>query len=70
MNQELMKDELHKTLERVIDQADEETLRFMIKKGEMALSELLAKAEKPRSEVRRKLFGSRNGPPMIFCGPF
>ncbi len=70
MNQELMKDELHRTLERVIDQADEETLKFMIKKGEMALAELLAKAENPRPEVRRKLFGYTNGPPMIFAGPF
>jgi len=66
MNQELMRDELHKTLERVIDQADEETLKFMIKKGEMALAELLAKVEKPRPEVRRKLFGSKNGVPLIF----
>ena len=70
MDQELIRNELHRTLKRVIDQADEETLKFMIKKGEMALSELLAKVEKPRSEVRRKLFGSKNGPPMIFCGPF
>ncbi len=66
MNQELIRDALHNTLERVIDQADEETLRFMIKNGEMALTELLAKAENPRSEVRRKLFGSKYGPPMIF----
>ncbi len=70
MDQELIRDALHNTLERVIDQADEETLRFMIKKGEMALSKLLAKVEKPRSEVRRKWLGSKNGPPMIFCGPF
>ena len=40
MNQELMKDELHRTLKRVIDQADEETLRFLINRGEMVLSEL------------------------------
>ena len=66
MIQELIRDELHKTLERVIDQADEETLKFMIKKGEMALSELLAKVEKPRPEVRRKLFGAKNGVPLIF----
>ncbi len=70
MNPELNRDGLHRTLKRVIDQADEETLKFMIKKGEMALAELLAKAENPRSEVRRTLFGSKNGPPMIFCGPF
>jgi len=69
MNQELMKDELHRTLKRVVDQADEETLRFLINRGEMVLSELLAKFEKPRPEVRRKLFGYKNGPPMIFCGP-
>ncbi len=66
MNQELIRDALHKTLERVIDQADEETLKFMIKKGEMALAELLAKVEKPRPEVRRKLYGAKNGIPMIF----
>ena len=70
MNQELIRDALHSTLERVIDQADEETLKFMIKKGEMALAELLAKVEKPSSEVRRKLHGAKNGVPMIFCGPF
>ena len=69
MNQELMKDELHRTLKRVIDQADEETLRFMIEKGEIALSELSAKVEKPSPEVRRKLYGAKNGIPMIFCGP-
>jgi hypothetical protein len=69
MNQEMIRDALHDTLERVIDQADEETLRFMIEKGEMALSELLAKVEKPSPEVRRKLYGARNGIPMIFCGP-
>ncbi len=71
MNQELMKDELHRTLKRVIDQADEETLRFLINRGEMVLSDLsVAKVEKPRPEVRRKLFGYTNGTPMIFCGPF
>ncbi len=70
MNQELMKDELHRTLERVIDQADEESLKFIIKQCEMALSELLAKVEKPRSEVRRKRFGAKNGVPIIFSGPF
>ena len=70
MNQELMKDELHRTLERVIDQADEETLRFLIKKGEMALSKLLAEDEKPPPGVVRKLFGARNGVPIIFSGPF
>ncbi len=69
MNQEMIRDALHDTLERVIDQADEETLRFMIEKGEMALSELLAKVEKPSPKVRRKLYGARNGIPMIFCGP-
>ena len=68
MNQKTYR--LHKTLERVIEQADEETLKFMVKRCETALAELLAKAENPGSEVRRKLFGSRNGPPMIFCGPF
>jgi hypothetical protein len=67
MIQELVKNELHRTLERVIDQADEETLRFMIKKGAMALSELvLAKSEKQRPEVRHKLFGAKHGVPMIF----
>ena len=69
MNQEMIRDALHDTLERVIDQADKETLRFMIEKGEMALSELLAKVETPSPEVRRKLYGARNGIPMIFCGP-
>ena len=48
---------LHKTLQRVIDQADEETLRFMIKQCEVALAELLAKAENPCPEVHRKLLG-------------
>ncbi len=70
MKQELMKDELHRTLERVIDQADEETLRFLINRGEMVLSEVSPKVEKPRNDVRRKLFGYTNGPPMIFAGPF
>ncbi len=71
MNQELMKDELHRTLKRVIDQADEETLRFLINRGEMVLSELsVAKGEEQPSVVRRSLFGSNNGPPMIFAGPF
>ncbi len=69
MNQELMKDELHRTLKRVMDQADEETLRFLINRGEMVLSELISKVENPRSDVRRKLLGYTNGPPMIFCGP-
>ncbi len=69
MNQELMKDELHRTLKRVIDQADEETLRFLINRGEMVLSELISKVEKPGPEVRRKLYGAKNGIPMIFCGP-
>ncbi len=69
MNQELMKDELHRTLKRVIDQADEETLRFLINRGEMVLSELSSKVENPRSDVRRKLFWYTNVPPMIFCGP-
>jgi len=70
MNQELMKDELHRTLKRVIDQADEGTLRFLINRGEMVLSELSSKVENPRSDVRRKLLGYTNGPPMIFAGPF
>ena len=70
MKQELMKDELRRTLKRVIDQADEETLRFLINRGEMVLSEVISKVENPRSDVRRKLFGSNNGPPMIFAGPF
>ncbi len=70
MNQELMKDELHRTLKRVIDQADEETLRFLINRGEMVLSEVIPKVEKPRNDVRRKLLGYTNGPPMIFAGPF
>ncbi len=70
MNQELMKDELHRTLKRVIDQADEEALRFLINRGEMVLSELSSKVENPRSDVRRKLLGYTNGPPMIFAGPF
>ncbi len=66
MKQELMKDELQRTLKRVIDQADEEMLRFLINRGEMVLSELLAKAARPLPDVRRKLFGARNGVPMIF----
>ncbi len=70
MNQELMKDELHRTLKRVIDQADEETLRFLINRGEMVLSEVISKVEKPRNDVRRKLLGYTSGPPMIFAGPF
>ncbi len=71
MNQELMKDELHRTLKRVIDQADEETLRFLINRGEMVLSELsVAKGEEQPSVMRRKLSGARNGVPMIFAGPF
>jgi len=70
MDQELMRDELHRTLERVIDQADAETLKFLIEKCELALTELMAKAEKPRSEVRRKLYGAKHGPPLIFAGPF
>ncbi len=57
MNQELIRDELHRTLGRVIEQAEEETLTFMIKECEMALTELvLAKGEKQGPEVRRKLF--------------
>ncbi len=71
MNQELMKDELHRTLKRVIDQADEETLRFLISRGEMVLSELsVAKGEEQPSVMGRKLIGYTNGPPMIFAGPF
>ena len=67
MNEELMRHELHKTLERVIDQADEETLRFLIKQCEMALSELgLAKSEKESPEVRSKLFEVAKGVPIIF----
>jgi len=52
MDQELIRNELHRTLERVIDQADEETLRFLIKKGEMALSKLLAEDEKRYCQVK------------------
>ena len=67
MNPELNRDGLHRTLERVIDQADEETLNFMIKQCEMALSKLvLAKGEKQRTEVRRKLFQFKKGVPLIF----
>jgi hypothetical protein len=70
MNKEMTRDALHGTLERVIDQADEETLKFMIKKGEMALAKLgVAKGEKLDPEVRRNLFGAKNGIPTIFCGP-
>ena len=67
MKQESNRNGLHRTLTRVIDQAGEETLKFMIKKGEMALSD---KVEKQGSEVRRKLLGAKNGVPIIFCGPF
>ena len=67
MNEELMRDELHRTLKRVIDQADEGTLRFLIKQCEMALSELeLPKGEEQRPEVRRKLFEVKKGVPLIF----
>ena len=67
MNEELMRDELHRTLKRVIDQADEGTLRFLIKQCEMALSELgLTKGEEQRPEVRRKLFEVTKGVPLIF----
>jgi len=67
MKQEFIRGELHKTLERVIDQADEETLKFMIKKCAMVLSELgLAMVEKQRPEVRRKLFEVTKGVPIIF----
>ncbi len=67
MNPELNRDGLHRTLERVIDQADEETLNFMIKQCEMALSKLgLTKGEKQRTEVRRKLFEVKKGVPLIF----
>ncbi len=67
MNEELMGDELHRTLKRVIDQADEGTLRFLIKQCEMALCELgLDKGEKPRPEVRSKLFEVTKGVPLIF----
>ncbi len=67
MNEKLMRDELHRTLKRVIDQADEGTLRFLIKQCEMALSKLvLAKDEKQRPEVRRKLFEVKKGVPLIF----
>ncbi len=67
MNEELMRDELHRTLKRVIDQADTETLRFLIKQCEMALSELgLTKGEEQRPEVRRKLFEVKKGVPLIF----
>ncbi len=67
MNPELNRDGLHRTLERVIDQAGEETLNFMIKQCEMALSKLvLAKGEKQRPEVRRKLVQFKKGVPLIF----
>ncbi len=67
MNEKLMRDELHRTLKRVIDQADEGTLRFLIKQCEMALSELgLTKGEEQRPEVRRKLFEVTKGVPLIF----
>ncbi len=67
MNEVLMRHELHKTLERVIDQADEGTLKFLIKQCEMALSELgLTKGEEQRPEVRRKLFEVKKGVPLIF----
>ncbi len=67
MNEELMRDELHRTLKRVIDQADEGTLRFLIKQCEMALSELgLDKSEKQSPEVRSKLFEVTKGVPIIF----
>ncbi len=70
MNQET-RDGLHKKLEEVLDLADEETIKFINKLCEMVLSELvLAKIENQRPEVRRKLFGAKNGVPMIFCGPF
>ena len=67
MNKEMIRDGLHKTLKRVIDQAEEETLRFLIKQCEVALSD---KVEKQRTEVRRKLVGAKNGIPLIFSGPF
>ncbi len=67
MNKEMIRDGLHKTLKRVIDQAEEKTLRFLIKQCEVALSD---KVEKQRTEVRRKLFGAKNGIPLIFSGPF
>ena len=67
MNEELMRDELHRTLKRVIDQADEGTLKFLIKQCEMALSELgLDKSAKRSPEVRSKLFEVTKGVPMIF----
>ncbi len=67
MNEELMRDELHRTLKRVIDQADEGTLQFLIKQCEMALSELgLTKDEEQRPEARRKLVQFKNGVPLIF----
>ncbi len=67
MNEELMRDELHRTLKRVIDQADEGTLKFLIKHCEMALSELgLTKGEEQRPEVRRKLLEVKKGVPFIF----
>ncbi len=70
MNQET-RDGLHKKLEEVLDLADEETIKFINKLCEMVLSELvLAKIEKQRPEVRRKLFGAKNGVPLIFAGPF
>ncbi len=67
MHEELMRDELHRTLKRVIDQADEETLRFLIKQCEMALSERgFDKSEKQSPEVRSKLFEVTKGVPIIF----
>ncbi len=66
MNQET-RDGLHKKLEEVLDLADEETIKFINKLCEMVLSELvLAKIENQRPEVLRKLFGSKNGVPIIF----
>ncbi len=70
MDQELIRNEVHRTLKRVIDQADEEALRFLINRGEMVLTEVISKVENPRSDVRRTLLGYTNGPPMIFAGPF
>ncbi len=59
MNQET-RDGLHKKLEQVLDLADGETIKFINKLCEMVLSELvLAKIEKQRPEIHRKLFGPK-----------
>jgi len=70
MDQET-RDRLHNKLEEVLNLADEETIKFINKLCDMVLSELvLAKIERQRPEIHRKLFGAKNGIPMIFSGPF